>query len=606
MQAVDRFVSMGQTATGTPALGADEGGAPSVVDAIRREQIAVLFKNITVGVLGAFAGALVLSMALVYTDSTSSQLAMLWISGGVICVAAHLFLTYLYQRAPEAAQAWRPWANWFTAICFAEGIWWGVATLFLADFNDFDGQILTLLAASAVIAGAVPALSSYLPAFYAIFFPALVPFAARGFFQGGVTYSALALGVVVFICTIWSLAYNANARLVAVLRLNFEKDALADRLRQEIARAEEANRAKSRFLAAASHDLRQPVHALGMFLGVLSRHPMDVEMRRLVEQMERSVEALGSLFTSLLDMSRIDVGVIAHHPQAFALEPLLRRICDDYEAEAKAKGNRLILGACTHAVYTDPLLLERILRNVISNAVRYTDHGRILSGCRLGKRLRIEIHDTGRGIPLDQQERVFEEFYQLENPERDRSKGLGLGLAIVKRLALILGCPFELRSRPGKGTVFKLSVARADRPGPPPTQARERWSGAERSGLILVIDDEASVRGAMRSLLSSWGHQVIAAGSCAEMLQKISGRGIHADLIICDYRLRGNENGFDVIRRLRSVCREEIPAMLLTGDTSPDRLAEVAASGLPLLHKPVVNAKLRAAIRHLMNTPARS
>jgi two-component system, sensor histidine kinase len=306
----------------------------------------------------------------------------------------------------------------------------------------------------------VPALSSYLPAFYAIFFPALVPFAVRAFLQGGITYSALGLLVVVFIFTVWSLAYNANAGLVAVLRLNFEKDALADRLREEKARAEEANRAKSRFLAAASHNLRQPVQALGMFLGALSRHPMNVEMRQLVEQMERSVEAMDSLFTSLLDMSRIDAGVIAHQPQALALQPLLRRICDDYGAEAEAKGNRLILGACTQAVHTDPLLLERILRNVISNAVRYTDHGRILAGCRLGKRLRIEIPDTGRGIPLDQQERVFEEFYQIENPERDRSTGLGLGLAIVKRLALILGCPFELTSQPGKGTVFKLSITR--------------------------------------------------------------------------------------------------------------------------------------------------
>lgn len=604
MQAVDRFVSMGPTATGSPDNEADEGGAPAAADVIAREQVAALFKNITVGVLGAYAGALVLSVTLVYTGAASPRRATLWLSGGIICVAAHLILTSAYRRAPEAARAWRPWAYGFTAICLAEGIWWGVAPLMLAHSSDFDGQILTLLTTSGVIAGAVPALSSYLPAFYAIFFPALVPFAVRALFLGGSTYSALALLVIVFIFTIWSLAYNANAGLVAVLRLNFEKDALADRLRQEIARAEEANRAKSRFLAAASHDLRQPVHALGMFLGALSGHPMNVEMRRLVEHMERSVEALGSLFTSLLDMSRIEAGVIAHHPQAFALQPLLRRICDDYEAEAQAKGNRLVLGACAQAVYTDPLLLERILRNVISNAVRYTDHGRILAGCRLGERLRIEIHDTGRGIPLDQQDRVFEEFYQIENPERDRSKGLGLGLAIVKRLALILACPFELTSRPGKGTVFKLSVPRADHPGPQAAQAGERWPGAERRGLILVIDDEAPVREAMSSLLSSWGHQVIAAGSCAEMQQKISGLGIRASLIICDHRLRGNENGFEAIRRLRSDCREEVPAMLLTGDTSPDRLAEVTASGLPLLHKPVVNAKLRAAIRHLMNAEA--
>ena len=579
---------------------ANEEAALSDADAICREQIAVLFKNITVGVLGAFVGAFVLSIALIYTSATSPGLAMLWLSGGVLCVAGHLSLAHLYRRAPKARQAWRPWAYWFTAVCFVEGIWWGIGTLCLARPYDFDGQMLVLLTASGVAAGSVPALTSYLPAFYAIFFPAMAPYVLRGLLQGGVSFNALALLDIVFLVSIGSLAYYSGTGFLAVLRLNLEKDTLVRRLRSEKTRAEEANRAKSSFLAAASHDLRQPVHALGMFLGALSGYPMSVEMRRLVEHMESSVEALDSLFTSLLDMSRIDAGVVLCNPRAFELQPLLRRICNDFQAEALARGNRLILSPCTQAVYTDPLLLERILRNVISNAVRYTDGGRILVGCRCGHQLRMEIHDTGCGIPMDRQKRVFEEFYQIGNPERDRGKGLGLGLAIVMRLASILGCPIELQSQPGKGTVFKVFIARADHPDPPPARADESLSEIENRGLILVIDDEVSVQEGMRSLLCSWGHRVIAAGSCAEMLQNITGHETDADLIICDYRLRGDENGIEVIERLRCECGEETPAMLLTGDTSPESLAKLTASGFPLLSKPVVNAKLRSVIRHLM------
>lgn len=311
---------------------------------------------------------------------------------------------------------------------------------------------------------------------------------------------------------------------------------------------------------------------------------------------------MDGLFGSLLDISRIDAGVVQPEPEAFELQPLLQRICDGHVAEARDKGNRLALRPCAAVVYTDPVLLERILRNVVSNAVRYTGNGRILVGCRLGERLRIEVHDTGCGIPLDEQERVFEEFYQIKNPERDRAKGLGLGLAIVKRLALVLDCPFELKSQPGKGTTFRLLVPRPDPARVPPPRAGKTLPRGGNRGLILVVDDETAVQEGMRSLLCSWGHEVIVAGSCAEMIARIAACRIRADLLICDYRLRDDENGIDVIRRLQSEYNEEIPAVLMTGDTAPDRLAEAKASGFALLHKPVASAKLRAAIGNLMRT----
>ena len=232
-------------------------------------------------------------------------------------------------------------------------------------------------------------------------------------------------------------------------------------LRRQKELAEEANLSKSRFLAAASHDLRQPIHALGMFVGALARHPMTDEMRRLVEQIEGSVGAMDGLFNSLLDISKLDAGVVQSHVRSFAIGPLLQRISDEFAGEAQRKGLRLTLCPCSAFVASDPVLLERILRNIVSNAVRYTDQGRILVGCRRGPRLSVQVWDTGRGIAQADRERVFQEFYQVDNFERDRAKGLGLGLAIVRRLTLLLDHPLELRSQIGRGSVFKLSLPTA-------------------------------------------------------------------------------------------------------------------------------------------------
>jgi two-component system, sensor histidine kinase len=291
-------------------------------------------------------------------------------------------------------------------------------------------------------------------------------------------------------------------------------------------------------------------------------------------------------------------------PQAFPIQPLLERICRDHAAEAAAKGIRLALHPCSAVVHTDPILLERVLRNIVANAVRCTERGRVVIGCRRGARLRIQVCDTGPGIAPELQEQVFQEFFQVSNPERDRAKGLGLGLAIVKRLTTLLDLPLELRSTLGKGSVFTVAV-----PLGAPLQvgaplAEPTMLDAVPRGLILVIDDEAAIQEAMRSLLSSWGHEVIVAGSGAEMLERTASCPTRPDLIVCDYRLRGGENGIAVIEQLQSEYNAEIPAVLITGDTAPERLVEAQQSGLLLLHKPVANAKLRAAISHLMTARA--
>jgi CheY-like chemotaxis protein len=248
------------------------------------------------------------------------------------------------------------------------------------------------------------------------------------------------------------------------------------------------------------------------------------------------------------------------------------------------------------------LLFERIVRNFVANAVTYTARGGVLIGARRrGNVLRVEVLDTGKGVAASERERIFEEFYQVDNPARDRSKGVGLGLAIVKRLTALLDHRLDLRSQPGRGSCFAVEAPLAAGTASELMTASSVSSVAtlHGSGLILVLDDELAIQIGMQTLLESWGYTVIAAGSCDEMLQRMVDIREAPRLLICDYRLRDNETGTAAVERLRSEFNDDIPAMLVTGDTAPDRIREAEASGLLLLHKPVANSKLRAAIMHL-------
>jgi CheY-like chemotaxis protein/anti-sigma regulatory factor (Ser/Thr protein kinase) len=311
---------------------------------------------------------------------------------------------------------------------------------------------------------------------------------------------------------------------------------------------------------------------------------------------------MDTLFSALLDISRLDAGVVEARPKAFPLQPLIERICREHADEAEAKGILLISRPTRAVAYSDPVLVERILRNLISNAVRYTQEGGVLVGCRGREAVRVEVWDTGFGIPAELHEQVFEEYFQLANPERDRTKGLGLGLAIVRRLTELLQCDLRLRSRPGRGSCFSITLPRAEVADDAVEAVGEAPLLAAGRGHVLVVDDEAAICAAMSELLSGWGYRVTTAQSGEEALALI---GERPDMLVCDYRLREGETGIAVIGRVRERYGADIPAMLITGDTAPDRLAEAQASGLVLLHKPVSNGKLRAAMVNLMHNAPR-
>jgi len=338
-----------------------------------------------------------------------------------------------------------------------------------------------------------------------------------------------------------------------------------------------------------------------MLAGALRARSMDSEARRIVDHIDTSVGVTNELFTALLDVSRLDAGVVRPQLETFPIQPLLEHIRRECVEEAGRKGLRLVLHPSSGVVQSDPLLLGRILRNLVVNAVRYTDEGRVVIGCRRrGARLRVEVWDTGRGIAPEHRDRIFQEFYRIEHDARDRSQGMGLGLAIVKRLTVLLDTALHWRSLAGQGSMFAVDAALAAGAIGTAASGVEGSADAPVQGMVLVVDDDLAIQHAMTSLLESWGLTVIAAGSGREMCAAVASCGVCPSLLICDYRLRDGERGDEVIQQLRGEFNEDIPGLLITGDTAADRLAEAQASGFLLLHKPVSGGRLRAAITSLM------
>lgn len=393
--------------------------------------------------------------------------------------------------------------------------------------------------------------------------------------------------------------------------------------------AERANVAKTRFLATASHDLRQPIHALGLFFANLADRVNDIETEPLIKQIEDSIGAIDSMLSALLDISKLDAGVI--HPtigpvvvdrlfkrleteyQSHGINPfgplierrLFRRPETGHQLTTQGASNTLRIRSSQTIVQSDPALLERILRNLISNALRYTHQGRVLVGARRrGDKLRIEVYDTGIGIPEDQLENIFLEFHQLGQPEGDRRQGLGLGLglAIVKRLADLLEHQITVQSRLGRGSCFAITVPLLQNVSSHAISLTTATvDKVLRGHRVLVLDDEDAVLAAMEGLLERWGCAVIKARSLEEARQQIKIAASPPELLIVDYRLQGRFSGLEAVAILQKTLRRYVPALVITGDTAPDRLREAGASGYPLLHKPVQPAKLRSTLHHLLH-----
>jgi len=374
-------------------------------------------------------------------------------------------------------------------------------------------------------------------------------------------------------------------------------------LRRAKAEADQALLSKSRFLAAASHDLRQPMQSLFLFSAALAPYVADDRGRHALALLDRGLETLKALLDSLLDVSRLDSGVIEPQVGDAPLGPILDDIAAAYAPVAQAKGVAFeIEQSCCLVVHTDPMLLGRMIRNMVENAVRYTDHGSVRIECAvIGGSVRIEVSDTGIGIPPGHLERIFDEFHQVGNPERDRSQGLGLGLAIVRRLSLILALPVHVTSELGRGSNFSIDVP-LGQGDMEPLESPCAPGPAHAPGLLaLVVDDDALVLMGLQAILQNWTYDVITATSGDEAVERVRSAGRLPDIVIADYRLRNGEVGPQVIQRLRDVAGVSAPGIILTGETGPEHEEEAALHGFELVHKPLTPKQLHDALERTLH-----
>jgi signal transduction histidine kinase/FixJ family two-component response regulator len=573
-------------------------------DRIRIEQLRLLMGSLGSSALPGIAVAMLMAWTLNNGSNTS------WLIGWCAIVTLSKLFDVADARRILATEitvgqsrrlVWR-----LIGLHAFDGAAWGSLAIATLGSASASGSIVVIAVLSGIAGNSLSLLSPVLPVFAAFCICELSAIALKAWQLHDLSYHALGIASLLYIVALIGQARNSAKAARAAIELRFDNIDLIKRLQIETKRAqaalreaEQANLAKSKFLAAASHDLRQPIHAQGLFLEVLGRTDLTPAQQNLLASARAASEASANMLHTLLDYSRIEAGVVEPQIQPFLLQPLLNKLENELAPQANTKGIVYRSRETHAALLSDPALVELILRNLISNAIRYTERGGVLVACRVhGGAAQLEVWDTGIGIPPAQQQEVFREFHQLGNPERNRQKGLGLGLAIAQGLARLLGHELALASRPQRGSVFRLGIPLANVAvvidEPEKAIAGRLNLGAQ----ILVIDDDEMVRAGMIRLLGDWGCQCMAAESIEEALQHARAR--RPDVIISDYRLREQRTGTEAIEAVRAEIGKQVPALLITGDTAPARLREALASGLPLLHKPVSPAQLYGRLAGLL------
>jgi len=483
---------------------------------------------------------------------------------------------------------------------FAGVLWASLGLLYLPVDNQIY-QIYLLGSLMLMTGGSAFTFSLYLPCYFAYIPTTLLPIIFHFFIMGDKFHNFLAiiLAAYLLVLTVFNIRINKNFK--ATLALRFESLSLIEQLKEQKEDAERANKAKSKFLAAASHDLRQPLYALGLFTSVLDETIKYPKVKRVVEQINSSVTGLTNLFDKLLDISQLDAGVVSVKKQNFALSDIFDKLSKEFSIEAQEKNIELIWPIEYPAVHSEPDLLERIIRNYLSNAIKYTQKGRVEVVCAAQNgQVFIQVSDTGIGMTEESLEQIYEEFYQVSNPERDRQKGLGLGLSIVKRTADLLEHKISVTSLISKGSIFSIAVRQVEsvcRANIEVTDLNEQIQPTNK--LVLIIDDEESIREGLTRILELWEYQVIAAVDVDDAIAQLKAQAKKPNVIISDYRLKENKTGVDAITTLHEKYGAEIPALLITGDMMQDRLIDMKKSNVQVLFKPVPPMKLRSFLRSI-------
>jgi signal transduction histidine kinase/CheY-like chemotaxis protein len=561
---------------------------------IFHQQVKTLYSQIPIIVAGV--GAISIAMLLSLAPGYELSKLIIWTAYMWTLCAIRLITLSQYRKQDEEILNPKKWLHIFLFFSTLNGIGTGLLVFVFFDTTQTVYCILVLLTYISYIAAGITSNGSHMAALIAYSLPATLLVLVRLILEDDQAYSILAVIITLYYLAIIGFGRNTNKTFVNGIKWRHERNTVIEELRAQKETAENAVYAKSRFLASASHDLRQPLHALGLFNDALRSRLTDPKSLDIMDKISSSTLALNELLHGMLDISKLDANVIENNPSSIDVNKHLKPIYHEFSARAREKHLNLNLKVEPNlSIFVDEFLFERVIRNLVDNAVKYTDAGEVKISAKLidDTSVEIKITDTGIGIPENEIKDVFLEFTQLNNPERDKQKGLGLGLSIVKRLCQIMNIDMEFNSIEGHGTEIILDFP----VGKAPTKAVDSTPENDfdhPQKTVLVVEDDPNILDGMALLLESFGFKAIKA-ACANQAMSLA----HArkpDLIIADLRLPGETDGLEIIGAVRSIHNTQIPAILVTGDTAPEQIRTTSDSDVLVLHKPVETSALKQMI----------
>ncbi|OED37971.1 hypothetical protein AB833_21565 [Chromatiales bacterium (ex Bugula neritina AB1)] len=557
-------------------------------------------------------------LSYVFWGTQAGWKIFLWSVASILVYVSRMLLTLQYRkRPPEEDDPWK-WGRYFSITSFFSRLLWGAAAWLFYQPDAQTELVLLYVLIVGTAAGAIMISAYWMPGYLLYAVPAVTLMILSLFVNGDKNENILAVMLCLFLVMLISVAFKSREQGYASIRLRFENLDLIEKLNVEKERAEDANRAKTRFLAAANHDLRQPVHALSLLSYSMKSELSSEKGLELYSQLEQTVSNLNSLLESLLDLSQLEAGALKVVRDDIELPQIAAQLQSEFLSLCRQKNLEFRVRVMQGRVCTDHTLLLRLLRNLLSNAVRYTpDGGVLLAFRRRADSVSIEIWDTGIGIDDDNKTDVFREFFQVENSTRMPDKGLGLGLAICQKIATLLDLQLSMHSRPGRGTVFRIALplllnenrieaCGAGDTGTEPTDHAEGGIDDEYTQRLkglraLVIDDDLIGLGAMSVVLSSFGMETTLAQT-ADRAMELLDDGAGIDMILSDYQLSEEINGIELIDKIRArPGYQHTPAVIVTGDTAPAVLARIQSTGIPCLNKPVIAEQLAQRLSECCN-----
>jgi signal transduction histidine kinase len=544
---------------------------------------------------GATMAIVTTLIALVTWPSFPNWVVISWAAMGYFLNLSRSYIFMVVKKLAPVGSVYLWLENTLMIMLILTGLFWGSTCWLFLTTDDMPKFFFIALAVLVIPPSALPSFSA-LPYIWLVYSTPLLLLTAAKLYTVG--FWELAILAIVNLLGLLPLSRNLGETIENSVTLDIRNSELLTEVQLAREKAEKTNLAKSQFLAAASHDLRQPLHAQGILLEVLNLRLEDKEQRELLNKVTQSNEVLNTLFNSLLEISQLDAGTIKVQKNHQLLMDICEPLVNEYRYLIQQEGLTIELTGDDVAVLTDPVLLSRILRNLVSNAIKFTAAGGVKVEIKSSaNQVYLSVIDTGVGIPLPQQENIFNEYYQLDNKARDRNKGIGigLGLALVRRMCELLKHNIRLESVAGEGACFTITLARGDAPkvvAPTGELEIELISDLD----VLLIDSEQPILDAMTVMLSDWGCWPRAFTHLQAAEKMIESENYKPDLIISDYRLSGSNTGVDVIRKLQEKWSDKIPALIISGDTDPELLEIIHRQDYYLLHKPVKPARLKKLI----------